>query len=142
MNKHREILNKILADLISDLDIDQVEQLQKTIIGMVAINNAKVTNAFVKFETEIPSETCEIVDFSKVEVPGLGVTYARLASDFEKVNYRSSNDRVVDIKSEYKRLIEKAHGEAIAIDRFMSMSFADMWKLAGVGQPKQSKDAI
>lgn len=131
MNKHREILNKILADLISDLNIDQVEQLQKTIIEMTVANNAKVTKAFVKFESEMPSETCEVIDFSKVEVP-----------DFENVNYRSSNNRVVDIKSEYKRLIEKAHGEAIAIDRFMTMSFVDMWKLAGVGQPKKSKDAI
>jgi len=99
---------------------------------MTSANNAKVTKAFVKFESEIPSETCEIIDFSNVEVP-----------DFEDVDCRSSNyPRVVNIKAEYKRLIEKAHGEAIAIDRFMTTSFADMWKLAGVNQPKQSKDTV
>lgn len=69
MSKHREILNKILGDLIANLSIDQVEQLQKTIIAMTAANNAKVTKAFVKFETEMPSETCEKIDVGSAELP-------------------------------------------------------------------------
>lgn len=69
MNKHREVLNNILADLIANLELDQVEQLQKTIIAMTAANNAKVTKAFVKFETEMPSETCEKIDVGSAELP-------------------------------------------------------------------------
>lgn len=69
MNKHRKILNNILADLIANLELDQVEQLQKTIIAMTAANNAKVTKAFVKFETEMPSETCEKIDVGSAELP-------------------------------------------------------------------------
>ena len=92
MSKHREILNKILGDLIANLELDQVEQLQKTIIAMTAANNAKVTRAFVKFESEMPSETCEKIDFSKVEVPGLGITYAQMSDDFKNVDYRSVAD--------------------------------------------------
>jgi len=109
MNKHREILNKILADLIANLELDQVEQLQKTIIEMTVANNAKVTKAFVKFESEMPSETCDKIDVGSVELP------------FNKTEFATSTSRMShawSAKHEADRILARYLAEAVVDDLF------------------------
>ena len=109
MNKHREILNKILADLIANLELDQVEQLQKMIIEMTASNNAKVTKAFVKFESEMPSETCEKIDVGSAELP------------FNKTKFATSTPRISDAwsaKHAADRILARCVAEAVVDDAF------------------------
>ena len=109
MNKHREILNKILGDLIANLELDQVEQLQKTIIAMTALNNAKVTKAFVKFEYEMPSETCEKIDVGSAELP------------FNKTEFSTSTPRITDAwsaKHAADKILASCLAEAVVDDLF------------------------
>jgi len=107
MSKHREILNKILGDLIANLELDQVEQLQKTIIAMTAANNAKVTKAFVKFESEMPSETYEKIDVGSAELP------------FNRTEFATSTPPITDAwsaKHAADRVLARCLAEAVVDD--------------------------